>query len=155
MTIEWIHGMVEVTYPLENKLSDEDCVDAQTLGEILACLDGAHALSAELTSLFVAAGLVKSPAPEDESSSRSSRASASAAGNAGADTVGGSSSDCSTGPQSRAQAAETLQEALAAGAQLNDVVPDASADARSSVMSSGGALLAAWCSPILHRQERL
>ena len=80
MTIEWVHGMVEATYPLESALSDEDCIDQVTLKHLLACLDGAHMLVGNLTALHCEAGRVKVAV------ARTDEPTASSAGGAGAST---------------------------------------------------------------------
>jgi hypothetical protein len=131
MTVEWVHGMVEATYPLESKLSDEECVDNVTLTSLLACLDGAHALVGNLTALYCEAGQVKTATAHSEEPAASLAGGAGASGGkATSDCQAGGSSDAPAERPTREQVAVLLQGAVAAGAPLQEVVPHAAAEAQ-------------------------
>ena len=129
MTIEWVHGLVEATFPLETSLVDAECGDRTTLNLLLNALDGAHSVVMRLAVLHTeATAALKAPditAGKDESS-RSRRNS----------DGGGSSSDDGADASSETPSAATpaevsalLQSAVASGAPLQEVVPGCTPEA--------------------------
>ena len=105
MSVEWIHGMLEATFPLESSCSDADCKDTATLGQLLEALDGAHTLACSLAALFRKAGRLKEPPPRDAGGG-----SATGAG----EQAGGSSHEPANTRPSSAHVADILHGAIAA-----------------------------------------
>ena len=123
MTIEWIHGMLEATFPLESSLTDADCADASTLSNLLLALDGAHALTLELTKLHRGAGRLKET-PSAASDDRGPKPSSSI-------VEAGASSDAPAGcPTTPEEVSELLHSAVAAGAPLAELVPASASEAQ-------------------------
>jgi hypothetical protein len=107
MTGEWIHGVLEATFPLETSIVDADCTDAETLAELLLALDRVRELAERITALFRKEGRLKPPPNEDPGEV------------AEVGTGAGGSRDAQRRP-TEAEVAEQLQSAIKAGAPLSD-----------------------------------
>ena len=122
MCVEWVHGLLEATFPLETSLVDGDCSDRATLDCLLDVLDGAHAIAAQLAALQAESTEATQP-----KKGKASDANASSKVSGGA--AGSSSSDGDAAP-SREEVTSLLQSAVEAGAQFKDVVPGSAPEAR-------------------------
>ena len=109
LCIEWIHGLLEATFPLESALVDAECADGAALGKLLAALDGAKEIAVMLAKI--------SPPAE-------------APATAPASAPAAASSSDSPRLATEAEAAELLQNAAAsASAVWRDVVPGSAPEA--------------------------
>ena len=144
MSIEWVHGMLEATFPLETALVDDDCADQSALQAILWCLDGAHEIARGLVALVegearqAAHQQEVSATPEDavEAEPRPTNEAAMAA-DPPTCTAASAQATCAApsameapveAPSSAArptqsEVVEVLQKALASGASLSEVAP--------------------------------
>ena len=122
MSVEWVLGLLDATFPLETALVDANCSDRASLDTLLAALDGAHDIGVQLGMLHDEATKASGAAEE---TSRSGDGDSSAAGVEEASCSSGES----PGRVTQAQAAEMLQNAVAAGAKLMDVVPGSAPEA--------------------------
>lgn len=116
MTTEWIHGMLEATFPLESSIVDEGFADGDELAlrVVLAALDGAHAVAGKLAALYREAGELKAHPASPAKAARDGRTDKAAAS-------ASASSDVPKRP-SEAEAAELVRRALASGASLQEAV---------------------------------
>ena len=116
MTTEWIHGMLEATFPLESNIVDEGFSDGDELAlrVVLAALDGAHAVAGKLAALYREAGELKAHPASPAKAARDGRTDKAAAS-------ASASSDVPKRP-SEAEAAELVRRALASGASLQEAV---------------------------------
>ena len=116
MTTEWIHGMLDATFPLESSIVDEGFADGDELAlrVVLAALDGAHAVAGKLAALYREAGELKAHPASPAKASRDGRTDKAAAS-------ASASSDMPKRP-SEVEAAELVRRALASGAPLQEAV---------------------------------
>jgi len=122
MSIEWVLGLLDATFPLETSLVDADCADRTTLDMLLATLDGAHHIGRQLAALqsepqTAKAGAIDEHSDEGSNSTPTPKAAC------------GSSDDAPKPPPTAEEASALLQSAVAAGAQFQDVVPGSSPEA--------------------------
>ena len=115
MGAEWLHGMLDASYPAETALVDGGCADVEARDALLRVLDGAHEWVRRLVGVFALGGRLQPPPPSTGSSSTSSDA-----------------ADATTSQSHHAckpDAAEAIRQALASGATLHEVVgPGAAAE---------------------------
>ena len=110
MTAEWVHGVLDASYPAESAVVDSKFSDSDsaTYDALLALLDGAHQWVCELVGAFELAGRIQRvdspPSPLGSGSSN------------GGDAMDGAA---------KVDMAAVIQRALASGATLHEVAPAA------------------------------
>jgi hypothetical protein len=125
MCIEWVHGLLEATFPLETKLIDAECSDVATLGALTHVLDGAHRVAMQLA--WVLSEEAKAAAASEASSSDGGGGAPAASDDASVAAV--EKTDAAP-PPTQAEASKLLENAVKAGATFEDVVPNSSPEAQ-------------------------
>ena len=117
MTSEWIHGMLEATFPVESDIVDGEfaAADRSALKAVLATLDGAHICARQLAALYREAGELqpKTPMAGGTDASGDDPPPVIEAG-------GCTSADVPTRPTEE-EAAQLVRSALSRGTPLRDV----------------------------------
>jgi len=137
MTSEWLHGMLEASYPFERELVDDlEHANPDDLAQLTALLDGAAECVGRLCGLFALAGRLKSGGGGAEGDDGSGAAPSSAVddhsqgggqgdgdGDGDADADADGDGDGGGARMDRAAAAELVRAAVASGAGFQEVVP--------------------------------
>ena len=113
MTAEWVHGVLDASYPAESAVVDGKFSesDSDTYDALLALLDGACQWVGELVGAFELAGRIQRVEPDPPPSPLGS----------GSSTSGGDAADGAA----KVDMAAVIQRAFASGATLHEVAPAA------------------------------